>query len=696
MQSAIYRIYVIFISIIFSAVFLSLPGVVEAGKIPAFHGRVLNALTNAPVSGVWVKWQTAGCAKCPACESASAVRYEKANLTGDFIFDPMYPWPDEVTSGCTDPRAGKLIDTNLDGVNDAFQLEKTSPGCNDNGRELCIYDFGCYGSPANFSVVTPIGWSGYFDSISDYYFNNSQSERASDLGVLYYHPAVAPTPTPIGSTTSVIDFGIVPVSGISGTVFIDDGSGGGVKMDGVQNGGEIGYAGVRINASGTTLNQITTNAAGWYSFPAIPNGNYGLEMVLPANYTFTSPIFQNVTIPPGTVVNFGIIPSFTIKGNVFNDANKNLHMDASEGRVTGAVVGSTGGTVTLNNGIYGIENLIEGTYTISYTSPPPAGFYMLYPKPPSFVNVKVGPGCNVDMTTGASCSGGNIINLNFAVTDSMPWIQTYGLDLRVDDGFYNFQPASSVCGGGSYASGTDSSFTSPGIVFSGDGSSDFGQGFSSSRNWVVGGMSYPEVFQGATPLKTSAQNLLAAAAKAGITVNDLGDCSGGCNLNPLQKGFYHTSGNMKIDQNTNFNNGNYVFVSDGTITITNGSKINVLPSATVIFSAQNIIIDKTIGAAANVCPVPAGQIQGIFSADEDITVEGNHGNCVAGKDNMLNMEGTFIANATRQGGKFNNYRDLCEDNAAIPSLTIKARPDFILNAPGFLSQQNNISHEETP
>lgn len=703
MQSVIGRIYIIFIAVILSAVFLSRAEVAQARKIPSFQGRVQNALTNAPVSGVWVKWQTSGCPKCALCMGASASRYEKTDLDGYFTFDPIYP----NKNGCTDTRVGKRIDTNLDGVNNVFQIEKIS-NCTSYGVDVCTYDFGCYGSPADFSVVMPAGWSGYFDSISDYYFNNSQSDRNSNLGVIYYHPVVVPTPTPTGSTTSVVDFGIVPSSGISGTVFVDDGAGGGVPMNGVRDGGEAGYGGAKINISGIIFSQRTTNAAGNYSFLKIPNGNYEVEMVVPANYTFTSPVFVNVTIPPGRVVNFGIVPAFTIEGNVFNDVNKNLHKDGGELNIASAVIKSSGGTVTVTNGHYEIEDLPAGTYTVSYTSSLAAGFYMLYPAPPSF-SVRVGPGCNVDTTTGASCLNNSIINLNFAITNSMPWIQTYGLDIRNDNGFENSQPASTTCGGGSYASGLTGAFNSPGVIFSGDMNPDFGQGSPSSANWVAGGMSYSEVFRGAAPLKTSARNLRAAAVKAGsdpIPLNSIPGCANpatDCNLpNNLAKGIYYYNGDIRFRHqfNNSFQTGNaYVFIAenDHDIYFDNNASIVVPAGAIVFFAAgRDIKIDRTIGTATNVCPVPSGQLQGIFSADRNLIIEGNNGACGAGADRMLNIEGSLIANAGRINGSFQNRRDLCGGNLNYPSITIKARPDFILHTPGFLTQQNTISQEETP
>src|SRR5205085_2931245 len=103
--------------------------------------------------------------------------------------------------------------------------------------------------------------------------------------------------------------------------------------------------------------------------------------------------------------------------------------DNGEQNLSGATVTSTGGTVTVNpDGSFKVTALTPGTFIISYTSPLPRGFILVYPKngpPPSFA-VTVGSGCRVDTGTGASCDNlQNVNNLNFAISNSIPWIQTY-------------------------------------------------------------------------------------------------------------------------------------------------------------------------------------------------------------------------------------------------------------------------------
>ncbi len=410
--------------------------------------------------------------------------------------------------------------------------------------------------------------------------------------------------------------------------------------------------------------------------------------------------------------------TYTISGNVFNDVNKNNIKDSAETNYTGPVaitITPNLGVVTVNaDRSYSITGLPGGTYTISADFSPGLlpGYQIEAPKPASFV-VTVGTGCSVtNPVTGGKCVGLNIIDLNFALSNLWPWFQTYGLDVRFDYGISDQMPSHTACGSGSYASGTTSQFTTPGIVFSGDASPDFGQGSASINNWVAGGTSYPEVFRSTARLKTSTQNILAAAAKAGITPQPLeswGPCSSpatSCNLNGLGKGLWYAkksvsnpNGDIVIDHLANFNTGNYVIVADGTITITGNNTTLSVPlgsGSTALFAAGvDIKIDQTIQNNTNSCPGASVQLEGIFSADRSIVVEGNNGDCGLGPDKRFDIGGTLIVNAARLGGSFVTQRDLCGENPK-PAMTVSARPDFLLNLPGFLSQQTNISHEEVP
>ncbi len=301
----------------------------------------------------------------------------------------------------------------------------------------------------------------------------------------------------------------------------------------------------------------------------------------------------------------------------------------------------------------------------------------------------------------------NISGLNFAISNSSPWIQGYDLDMRFDYGFNDAIP------GGTpytpYASVFDTFSNTPGVIFSGDSSYSFGSGQASITRSVVGGTTYPEVFNfpSGNPLHTSYGYLSGNAASAGITPRDMAGndtsgnsvCSGGgignCTIHPnLLKGVYGANGNVKINTSSLKAASNYIFLINGTLTI-NGN-ITIPTTSTALFtSSSNIIIDKSVGAASNSFPRPTGQLQGFYSADNSFTIQGNN-NCSLGIDKMLNIEGSVVVNANGTGGSVVNQRNLCGDNATIPSLTIAPRLDFILNAPSFLMVPDVISNEVAP
>jgi len=156
------------------------------------------------------------------------------------------------------------------------------------------------------------------------------------------------------------------------------------------------------------------------------NVNNGVCTVAPPPTPIPTP---TPTPPPG---------SNSISGNVFVDANKNLLLDSGEfGYSAGTstiniyqgslVSGTPYQTVTTNTGIFTSGNVLPvGTYTVSYSGLP-TGWQMTIPPgiPPQFT-VVIGPGCSVGASNSATCSSNNIINLNYGITNSIPWCQFSG------------------------------------------------------------------------------------------------------------------------------------------------------------------------------------------------------------------------------------------------------------------------------
>jgi hypothetical protein len=97
-----------------------------------------------------------------------------------------------------------MIDTNLDGTNDAVQAPRAPSGCYESKYgedwEICTYEFGCWGVPYTFSVVKPEGWPGTFSQISGVTFNNADASYTIEEGNLFYYPPSS-TPTSTGTPT---------------------------------------------------------------------------------------------------------------------------------------------------------------------------------------------------------------------------------------------------------------------------------------------------------------------------------------------------------------------------------------------------------------------------------------------------------------------------------------------------------------
>ncbi len=395
----------------------------------------------------------------------------------------------------------------------------------------------------------------------------------------------------------------------------------------------------------------------------------------------------------------------TISGNVYVDTNVNTYKDNGEVNYTGPATLSlsTGATVNAINGAFTFTNLLPGTYTVNYTNPPTGagGYSVTYPlngPPPSLI-VTVGSGtCSTNGAHDASCdASGDIISLDFGITNNKPWIQGQGSDMRIDSGFIDKIPASAVSG--PYASINGSGAT-PGLIFTGTSTPDFGQGNASTKLWIVGGPQNSEIYaptQVGGTVKTSYSYVYGKASQANITPTDISpSCTGGianCTLSPsIPHGVYVANGNLVLNA-FNFPAGqNYVILVNGDLTVK--GRITVPNGSTALFSASgNINIDPSVGETTP--SSVTSDIEGIYSADKTFTAQGNN-NCSIGPDKRLNIAGSVITNAGGAGGSFVYQRDLCANDIYYPTVYFIERPDFIINSPEFLNQPNFTYQEIAP
>jgi len=497
---------------------------------------------------------------------------------------------------------------------------------------------------------------------------------------------------------------------ISGSVFIDN------DKDNFFDSIETGYTGgatVRLTGAGTGTK--TTNSVGDYSFTELNEGNFAVHLTSPSDYDPTGPVSKNVSVNNADVTNvdFGIFPKYTISGSVFVDDDGDGVKDGNEAlyarRPTIRRNGSTQFVTTNADGTFSAAGLVAGTYTITYESLP-AGFFMVHPKngTPPFFTVTVGPNCGTNPPLPAPPNGGasgtcngsnNVTGLNFAIKPGTPWTQLFGLDVRFDGGIDNPIPETpnAACGG-TYA--IVKTGNAPGIFFTGDISSTFGQGEANERNFVVGGSTYPEEYAGApgATTKTSYEYLSGVAKQSGITPTNIVGATGGCTslssctaTSSLVNGVYLANGNLTLNGFTAGANRDYVLLVNGNLTI-NGN-ITVPVGSTLTVSTKGMItVGSTVGATAT-CPAPAGQIQGFFSTDTSFIISSTNNTAT---ERMLNMEGAIVVNASRTGGTFQNDRDLGTGNISFPVFTLRERPDMVLNAPTFIRSTSTIWQEVAP
>lgn len=205
------------------------------------------------------------------------------------------------------------------------------------------------------------------------------------------------------------DFGYPPVvltQSVGGTVYDDDGSGGGASGDGSQGGTEPGLAGVTVTAYLDTNGDSTpdqtfttlTNAAGGYLFAGMPQGSHVLIVV--STSTLPSTAYGQTGDPDAVLNHETAITNLTadmtdqdfgyravlgsIAGTVVKDADGDGLAEAGESPVAGLNIslryaGADGilstsddvvaGTLSDGSGDYLFAYLLPGLYQITKTNP---------------------------------------------------------------------------------------------------------------------------------------------------------------------------------------------------------------------------------------------------------------------------------------------------------------------------------------
>jgi len=517
----------------------------------------------------------------------------------------------------------------------------------------------------------------------------------------------------VGATESILTlppnatrtFYFAPNYEISGKVYSDKN-----QSNTRQSSTEPGVQNITVTLTGPSTNRtLTSDAQGDFNFTNLLPGTYSVTLTLTGtDYNTVTTLPQSVVITTANqTVNFGIFPKYSISGRVFIDLNEDKIFDTGEEYSGTAPViqnnGSTSYITTNADGTYTISALTSGANSVTYTSLP-TGYTMVHPLtgPPPLFAAQVGTSCaTATPIPGGTCSAGNLINVNFAIKAGEPWIQAYGLDVRFDSGVDNPVPASpnAACGG-AYTMIAGSGST-PGVLYTGNVAARNGQGNTSVRNWMVGGTVYPELFSPINTgvIRTSYGYVQATLRQSNITPTNLNTvCANinNCTLTAsLPSGVYQANGNMSLNAFTVGADRDIVILANGNVNIQGAVDVPNTSTLTVI-SAGNIVVPSSIGTAAS-CPAPANAtIEGFYSADDNFVLE-SAANCTTNTaDLQLNVQGSIVVNADKDGGSFVNNRTLCTNNSSYPSFTIKERPDFILNAPDIIKTQSFIWEEVAP
>ncbi|MEV4776667.1 SdrD B-like domain-containing protein [Microbacterium sp. LWH12-1.2] len=168
------------------------------------------------------------------------------------------------------------------------------------------------------------------------------------------NPLIGVTPefevTPVDPKDLTIDAGVVPeapVCTIGDFVWLDE------DRDGIQDAGEAGIAGVKVellNAAGDVVATVTTGADGSYLFEGVECGTYRVRFTLPEGNTFTPPnagddetVDSNPTPTTGNPL-IGVTPEF----EVTPENQEDLTIDAGVVKAQPPLAITGGGPMTMS------------------------------------------------------------------------------------------------------------------------------------------------------------------------------------------------------------------------------------------------------------------------------------------------------------------------------------------------------------
>lgn len=176
----------------------------------------------------------------------------------------------------------------------------------------------------------------------------------------------------VDADSAVRYWGILPLAGLSGTIYHD------VDGNGTKDPGEPGLAGETVILSGATSDTLPSDPGGAFGFDSLAIGAYALSASLAPGWI--------VTTAPGALTasllhrssasgySVGLFETGSISGTIFHDADSNGVMNGAEAGLAGWTVRLNGpfpdSVVTDTAGAWSFTGLPGGAYTITQDQQP--------------------------------------------------------------------------------------------------------------------------------------------------------------------------------------------------------------------------------------------------------------------------------------------------------------------------------------
>ena len=289
----------------------------------------------------------------------------------------------------------RLLDADGNPVKDASGADVTTKTAADGTYKFDRVPLGSYKVEIVPGMVTLDGseveLSAYAPTLA--YGSSTARSQAGQGKLLTPNPITLNAEEPNASS---IDFGLVKPASVGDFVWFD------ANKDGIQDADEAGVAGVTVrltdtagqpvvDASGKTIEAVSTTGAGAYSFSNLLPGDYTLTFTPPVGYSATlsragdpgkdsNGADSSVTLVQGQndeTVDLGLIADGTIGDTLFWDVDNNGGSEPSGADkplagvtvtltyTTPAGVEKTLTTVTDENGKYSFKDLAPGDYVVT-------------------------------------------------------------------------------------------------------------------------------------------------------------------------------------------------------------------------------------------------------------------------------------------------------------------------------------------